>query len=67
MKKSRTSANLEDGDLEEDETISIGMVHGRKSCPKWTVQWDFIHEHGRSDRHGPMGLIKHRLLRALSF
>ena len=28
MKKGRTTANLEDGELEEDETISIGMVHG---------------------------------------
>ena len=27
MKKGRTTANLEEGELEEDETISIGMVH----------------------------------------
>ena len=40
MKKSRTSANLEDGELEEDETISIGMVHRQNACPKWAVQGD---------------------------
>ena len=40
MKKSRTSTNLEDGDLEEDETISIGMVHGQKSSQKLVAQRD---------------------------
>lgn len=30
MKKGRTSGNLEEGELEEDETISIGMVHGER-------------------------------------
>lgn len=40
MKKGRTSANLEDGEIEEDETISIGMVHGQKSSPKWVVHTD---------------------------
>ena len=40
MKKGRTSANLEEGELEEDETISIGMVHGQKSSPKWEVKMD---------------------------
>ena len=40
MKKGRTSANLEEGELEVDETISIGMVHGQKLSPKWVVQAD---------------------------
>ena len=40
MKKGRTSANLEEGEIEEDETISIGMVHGQKSSPKWVVHTD---------------------------
>jgi len=41
MKKGRTSANLEEGEIEEDETISIGMVHGQtKSSPKLVAQRD---------------------------
>ena len=40
MKKGRTSANLEEGEIEEDETISIGMVHGQTSSPKLVAQRD---------------------------
>ena len=40
MKKGRTSANLEEGEIEEDETISIGMVHGQKSSQKLVAQRD---------------------------
>ena len=58
MKKGRTSANLEEGELEVDETISIGMVHGQKLSPKYspspkidTPKIDTFYENSRNFRN----------------